>query len=142
MQSNETEKQGYFNKDEKHFYLALSAVTLLMTAAYFLGMPSYYLGWAAFTLAALSVAGNDAIQTVGTFIESKKQVHWLPKMAMLGLTLIAVFVYGWYIDDRQIHFERLKKFDEVTEFNLIQLLAPVVLLVITRLKAPVSTTFL
>lgn len=142
MQANETEKQSYFNKDEKHFYLALSAVTVLMTAAYFLGMPSYYLGWAAFTLAALSVAGNDAIQTVGTFIESKKQVHWLPKMAMLGLTLIAVFVYGWYIDDRQIHFERLKKFEEVTEFNLIQLLAPVVLLVITRLKAPVSTTFL
>lgn len=142
MQSNETEQKGYFYRDEKHFYLALVAVTVLMTAAYFLGMPSYYLGWAAFSLAALSVAGNDAIQTVGTFIESKKQVHWLPKMAMLGLTLIAVFVYGWYIDDRQIHFERLKKFDEVTEFNLIQLLAPVVLLVITRLKAPVSTTFL
>ncbi len=142
MQSNETEQKGYFYRDEKHFYLALTAVTVLITAAYFMGMPSYYLGWAAFSLAALSVAGNDAIQTVGTFIESKKQVHWLPKMAMLGLTLIAVFVYGWYIDDRQIHFERLKKFDEVTEFNLIQLLAPVVLLIITRLKAPVSTTFL
>ncbi len=130
------------SSDQWRFFGGTAAVTILITLAYLMGAPAYWLGWAAFAVAAFSVAGNDAIQTVGTFIESKAKLHWFPKVLFLVGTLAAVHVYAWYLHDREIHFHRLDSFAEAQSLNLIQLLAPVVLVVITRLKAPVSTTFL
>lgn len=128
--------------DQWRFFGGTGAVALLITGAYLMGAPSYWLGWAAFAVAAFSVAGNDAIQTVGTFIESKAKLHWLPKVAFLAGTLVIVHIYAWQLHDREIHFHRLDSFAEAQSLNLVQLLAPIVLVVITRLKAPVSTTFL
>jgi hypothetical protein len=128
--------------DQWRFFGGTGAIALFITVAYFMGAPSYWLGWAAFAVAAFSVAGNDAIQTVGTFIESKAKLHWVPKAAFLAGTLVVVHIYAWQLHDREIHFHRLDSFAEAHSFNLIQLLAPIVLVVITRLKAPVSTTFL
>ena len=130
------------SKDQVKFFSGTAFVAIIITISYLVGVPHYFLGWMVFAVAAFSVAGNDAIQTVGTFIESKRKVHWLPKMAMLCGLLIAVFAYAWVSDNGEIHFERLKTFPETTEFNLFQLLAPIVLVIITRLKAPISTTFL
>ncbi|MCC5814985.1 MAG: hypothetical protein JJT78_09530 [Leptospira sp.] len=130
------------SRDQWRFYLVTVLITGVIVAGYFLGLPPYYLGWIAFATATFSVAGNDAVQTVGTFIESKKSVHWIPKIALLGGLLVVVHIYGWIKDDGEIHFHRLDRFPETTEFNLIQLLAPVILVIITRMRAPVSTTFL
>lgn len=105
-------------------------------------LPLYYLGWIAFAISAFSVAGNDAIQTIGTFLESKKEISWLLKTLIFGLILVLVHMYGWSRDNGQIHFHRLDSFEETQDFNIIQLLAPVILVIITRMKAPVSTTFL
>lgn len=128
--------------DQWRFFGITGVISLLITAAYLLGAPSYWLGWAAFAVAAYSVAGNDAIQTVGTFIESKSKLHWLPKVLFLVGTLAAVHIYAWQLHNREIHFHRLDSFAEAHSLNLVQLLAPIVLVIITRLKAPVSTTFL
>ncbi|MFZ5629580.1 MAG: hypothetical protein ACOY5B_10660 [Spirochaetota bacterium] len=128
--------------DQWRFFGGTGAIALLITGAYFAGAPSYWLGWAAFAVAAFSVAGNDAIQTVGTFIESKEELHWLPKALFLIATLVGVHIYAWFLHGQEIHFQRLDAFAETKNFNLVQLLAPIVLVVITRLKAPVSTTFL
>jgi hypothetical protein len=129
-------------KDNFSFYLVTLITAIVIIVLYFMNFPHYYLGWIAFAVAAFSVAGNDAIQTVGTFIESKKKVHWIPKVGMLcGLVLI-VFAYAFTQNSGEIHFGLLEKFEETKEFNLIQLLAPIVLVIITRLKAPISTTFL
>ncbi len=128
--------------DQWRFFGGTGAIALLMTGAYLMGAPSYWLGWAAFAVAAFSVAGNDAIQTVGTFIESKAKLHWFPKVVFLAGTLVVVHTYAWQLHEREIHFHRLDSFAEPQSLNLIQLLAPIVLVVITRLKAPVSTTFL
>lgn len=128
--------------DEIRFYSITIFTALLILFGYFYGVSHYYLGWMAFAVAAFSVAGNDAIQTVGTFIESKRKVHWFPKVAMLGGLLIAVHLYGWMRYDGEIHFKRLNTFSEVNQFNILQLMAPIVLVIITRLKAPISTTFL
>lgn len=128
--------------DEVRFYSFTFFVALIIIAGYNLGIPNYYLGWLAFTVAAFSVAGNDAIQTIGTFIESKKGSTLLPKVLTFCGLLFMVHIYGWFMDNGEIHFQRLDKFAEPSSYNLIQLLAPIVLVIITRLKAPISTTFL
>lgn len=129
-------------KEQARFFFITSLIGLAIVIAYLKGVPAYYLGWCAFAIAAFSVAGNDAVQTIGTFIESKKSVHWLPKLLVLGSLMVIVHIYGWFRDNGQIHFHRLDHFEEVESFNIVQLLAPVVLVVITRLRAPISTTFL
>ncbi|MDV6234340.1 hypothetical protein CH379_001680 [Leptospira ellisii] len=142
MKQNEIDFQHPSVRDQIRFYSLVVLAGILMVVAYKLGSPSYYLGWFAFLISAFSVAGNDAVQTVGTFIESKKTVHWIPKVAVLGGAIVLVFLFAWLTGDSQVHFGRLESFPEVREFNLIQLLAPLILVVITRLKSPISTTFL
>jgi len=128
--------------DQVRFFALTAIATATIIVGYFATVPAYWLGWLAFSVAAFSVAGNDAIQTVGTFIESKTKLHWLPKAGFLISALCAVHIYAWFIHGREIHFQRLDSFAETKTFNLIQLLAPIVLVIITRLRAPVSTTFL
>ena len=130
------------NVDEVKFYSFTFLTAIVIIIGYFLGVDSYYLGWLAFTVAAFSVAGNDAIQTIGTFIESKKEGKLLPKVIIFCGLLYVVHLYGWKMDEGEIHFHRLDKFEPPKAYNLLQLLAPFVLVIITRLKAPISTTFL
>jgi len=134
--------ENFFNMDEVKFYSFTIITALIITIGYYSGVDSYFLGWIAFTVAAFSVAGNDAIQTIGTFIESKKEGRLLPKVLIFCGLLYIVHLYGWKIDDGEIHFHRLDKFEPSKTYNLLQLLSPFVLVVITRLKAPISTTFL
>jgi hypothetical protein len=141
-QSPEVDYQNPSYRDQIRFYSWTLVATLGIVLGYFLGVPPYYLGWLAFCIAAFSVSGNDAVQTVGTFIESKKSVHWGLKISVLGGILVLVHLYGWIRDSGEIHFGRLDRFPETKNFNLIQLLAPILLVIITRLRAPVSTTFL
>ncbi|MDZ4725495.1 MAG: hypothetical protein SH817_05030 [Leptospira sp.] len=129
-------------KDQVRFFSGIILLVTFICLGYFFGVPLYWLGWLSFAIAAFSVAGNDAVQTVGTFIESKKSVHWLHKVFVLGFLLVIVHFIGWFLHEGEIHFRRLDSISEVSNFNLIQLLSPVILVVITRLRAPVSTTFL
>ncbi|EMI60807.1 hypothetical protein [Leptospira interrogans] len=142
MKQNEIDFQHPSIRDQIRFYSLVTISGILMIVSYQFGLSSYYLGWFAFFISAFSVAGNDAVQTVGTFIESKKNVHWISKLVVLGGTVIVIFLVAWIWNDAQIHFGRLENFPEVRRFNLIQLLAPLILVVITRLKSPISTTFL
>ncbi|HNF14866.1 MAG TPA: hypothetical protein PK453_14450, partial [Leptospiraceae bacterium] len=142
MENSKNDYQNPTRSEQIRYFGILAAAAAVIIISYFMGIPHYYLGWMAFAVAAYSVAGNDAIQTVGTFIESKKHIHWIIKTAVFAGLLIIVHLYGWMTEDRQIHFHRLDSFQEAREFNLLQLLSPIILVIITRLKAPVSTTFL
>lgn len=130
------------------FVVLILLASSLIVCGYFFGLPHYYLGWFSFFIAAFSVAGNDAIQTIGTFIESKRKIHWFPKVLVFCGLLFIVLSWSWHNNNGQIHFGRLSAnksnpgFPYPEQFNLIQLLAPIVLVIITRLKAPISTTFL
>ena len=95
-----------------------------------------------FMLAAYSVVANDSVQTLGTWIASnsdrfKWYVLWLSASSVLLFTIW----YGWYINDGDISFGRLNKipFQEVQWFHAV---APGILLWLTRVGVPVSTTFL
>lgn len=140
--NQEIDYQHPTKKDQVRFFAFTFFLVLTICAGYFLGLPRYYLGWFSFAIASFSVAGNDAVQTIGTFIESKKSVHWLQKILVFGGLLFLVHLIAWFLHGHEIHFHRLDSIPETKDFNLLQLLAPVLLVVITRLRAPVSTTFL
>ncbi|EJP15348.1 hypothetical protein LEP1GSC067_2730 [Leptospira interrogans serovar Lora str. TE 1992] len=72
MKQNEIDFQHPSIRDQIRFYSLVAISGILMIVSYQFGLSSYYLGWFAFFISAFSVAGNDAVQTVGTFIESKK----------------------------------------------------------------------
>ncbi|MEC8665041.1 MAG: hypothetical protein VXY16_06180 [Pseudomonadota bacterium] len=95
-----------------------------------------------FLLAAYAVIGNDSVQTLGTFIASNIKVFkwywlWLAASAVLAFTMI----YGWHINDGDISWGRLDKIPPV-EIQWYHAAAPAVLVLLTRIGIPVSTTFL
>ena len=106
--------------------------------------------WLGFALAAYSVVGNDVIQTLGTFLTSnEKRVSWLVLWAYAGgiLSLILIIGYmGWGnyfgLGGDDIAFDRLDKIDIPDTLAWYYILPPLVLMLITRLGIPVSTTFL
>lgn len=113
--------------------------------------------WLGFIFAAYSVIGNDVIQTLGTFLSSNEErpwyILWLFAASIMGITL----VYGWYAYGGDVSYARLvgdaakghsienPKYADphnIPNFGWVYLLPPLVLLVITRLGIPVSTSFL
>ena len=103
--------------------------------------------WLGFALAAYSIVANDSIQTVGTFIASNENKPWWVLWMFIGGVFLATIAYGWAVatPPGDVSFGRLaSKGFAVTpqSFSFLQIAAPVALLVLTRLRMPVSTTFL
>jgi hypothetical protein len=103
---------------------------------------SLIFGVIGFTFAGYSVVANDSIQTLGTFIASKQK--WFPWYVLASAAsgmMIVVLVYGWYAYNGDISYGRLTRipFQNIHWYHAV---APLVLLWITNLGVPVSTTFL
>ncbi|MCF8257292.1 MAG: hypothetical protein K9J06_07045 [Flavobacteriales bacterium] len=101
--------------------------------------------WIGFMLAGYSAIANDSIQTIGTFIASNEDKRWWQLWLYIGGIFIVTVLYSWLTYDGDVSFQRLtsKGFSESpTEFHFLQLASPIVLLFITRLRMPVSTTFM
>ena len=103
--------------------------------------------WIGFLLAAYSTIANDSIQTVGTFIASNEHRPWWLLWLFIGGVFAATVLWGWAVADPvgDVSFGRLltPAYDTMpTSFNFFQVAAPLFLLVLTRLRMPVSTTFL
>lgn len=99
---------------------------------------------AGFLFAAYAVVGNDALQTLGTFIASNNRLHWFWLFLFAAAILVITFTYGWVINDGDPSYGRLanaKKYPAV-EVQWYHTLPPLVLLVITRFGVPVSTSFM
>jgi len=95
-----------------------------------------------FGLAGWSVIANDSIQTLGTFIASKsKWFKWYTLAGAASLMMIIVITYGWWAYDGDISFGRLTRipYQQIQWYHAV---APGVLLLLTRIGIPVSTTFL
>jgi hypothetical protein len=101
--------------------------------------------WFGFCLAAYSAIANDSIQTIGTFIASNSHRKWWILWLFMGLIFLATVTYSWVVFDGDVSHQRLasKGFDVApTSFSFLQLAAPILLLVLTRLRMPVSTSVL
>ena len=103
-------------------------------------LPSIYM-FLGFIFAAYSVMGNDAVQTLGTFMASNLRVfkwYWLWLAA--SVVLCSTLFYGWYVHG-DISYGRLAKIEpQVIEWYHV--LAPLTLVILTRMGIPVSTTFM
>ena len=119
--------------------------------------------WVGFLFAAYAAVANDSIQTIGTFIASNQDKKWWVLWLFLGGIFVSTITYSWLtvdvvgavnqagevigdgIVDRDVSNGRLsaKGFDKApTSFHFLQVAAPVFLLILTRLRMPVSTTFI
>ena len=103
--------------------------------------------WFGFVLAAYSIVANDSIQTVGTFIASNEDKPWWALWLFIGGVFLATMAYGWVTASPagDVSFGRLGSKGFATapaSFSFLQIAAPIVLLVLTRFRMPVSTTFL
>ncbi|RPA67712.1 hypothetical protein EF405_15105 [Cyclobacteriaceae bacterium YHN15] len=131
-----------FTKKEKSF---LVVICILVSIAGIITPYTYLSMWFGFALAAYSAIANDSIQTIGTFIASNHQRKWYWLWLFMGLIFVATVTYSWFIYDGDVSYQRLQVpgLDKAPEnFVFLQLAAPIVLLVMTRLRMPVSTTFL
>ena len=95
-----------------------------------------------FGLAGWSVIANDSVQTLGTFIASKqKWFKWYTLAGAASLAMIVTVSYGWWTYDGDISYGRLTRipYQEIRWYHAV---APGILLLLTRIGIPVSTTFL
>jgi len=96
-----------------------------------------------FMLAAYSIVANDAIQTLGTFLSSNSQRHWVTLWIYTCSIIVAVMLYGWFAYEGDIAFDRLDRIPYPEGgIQWWHALPPLVLLFLTRYGIPVSTTFL
>jgi len=101
--------------------------------------------WVGFAFAGYSAIANDSIQTIGTFLSSNAKRPWWILWLFIGGIFVATMLVSWISYDGDVSFQRLtsKGFDKAPEsFSFLQIAAPLVLLLLTRFKMPVSTTFL
>ena len=95
-----------------------------------------------FGLAGWSVIGNDSIQTLGTFIASKeKWFKWYTLATAASGAMAVTIIYGWWSHGGDISYGRLTRipYQEIQWYHAV---APGILLLLTRIGIPVSTTFL
>ena len=95
-----------------------------------------------FLFAAYSVIANDSVQTLGTWIASNNQkVNWKIMWGAASAVLLWALWYGWYMYGGDISYGRLNKipFQEIQWYHA---LTPGLLLLLTRIGVPVSTSFL
>jgi phosphate/sulfate permease len=131
-----------FPKSERPF---LITICILVSVAGLITPYTYAAMWFGFALAAYSAIANDSIQTIGTFISSNKNRPWWLLWIFMGLIWICTVFYSWHNFSGDVSYGRLSVpgLEKAPEsFVFLQLAAPIVLLVLTRMRMPVSTTFL
>lgn len=102
--------------------------------------------WAAvgFALAAYSVVANDALQTLGAFINSNRKLPWWALFLYAGTILCVVFYLGWLQFDGDPSWGRLSNAQKFPVFDVewFHVLPAVALVIVTRFGLPVSTGFM
>ena len=88
-----------------------------------------------FALAGYSVIANDSIQTLGTFIASKKKwFKWYVLAGSASAVMIFALAWGWYAYDGDISYGRLTRipYQEIQWYHAV---APAILLLLdTRIN--------
>jgi len=129
-------------KSERRFLILIGIFFFIAGATY---ETPHIAMWVGFFFAAYSAIANDSIQTIGTFLASNADKKWWILWLFIGGIFVVTVSYSWFTYDGDVTYQRLtsKGFDQAPQsFVFLQVAAPLFLLIITRLKMPVSTTFL
>tara|TARA_R110002020_G_scaffold276610_3_gene491947 strand:+ start:642 stop:1601 length:960 start_codon:yes stop_codon:yes gene_type:complete len=94
-----------------------------------------------FLLAAYAVIANDSVQTLGTWMASNSKFDYKILWGSASAVLLATIWWGWYINAGDISYGRLNKipWEQIQWYHAT---APAILVALTRLGVPVSTSFL
>ncbi len=131
---------------QERTFLTIVLVAFLLAAALYQNPQAAM--WIGFVLAAYSAVANDSIQSLGTFIESNKHRKWWVLWLFTGSIFLATITASWFLFNGDVTYKRLindaneTKYPHPEAFSFFQVIAPLVLLILTRLRMPVSTTFL
>lgn len=129
-------------REERRFLILIGLFFFLAGAFY---EQPHIAMWLGFFFAAYSAIANDSIQTIGTFLASNADKKWWILWLWIGGIFVITVSYSWIVYDGDVTYQRLtsKGFSEApTSFKFLQVAAPLFLLILTRLRMPVSTTFL
>lgn len=129
-------------REERRFLILIGIFFFLAGAFYETPQIAMWLG---FFFAAYSAIANDSIQTIGTFLASNADKKWWILWLWIGGIFVVTVSYSWFVYDGDVTYQRLtaKGFEEApSSFKFLQIGAPLFLLILTRLRMPVSTTFL
>ncbi len=132
----------WIQKDERSF---LSFIIFSFLLSMFVTPYPQIAMWVGFLFAAYAAVANDSIQTLGTFIASNQEKKWWVLWLFIGGIFLFTVGYSWFNYGGDVSHGRLmaKGFEVApTEFHFLQIAAPVFLLILTRLRMPVSTTFI
>jgi phosphate/sulfate permease len=95
-----------------------------------------------FALAAYAVVANDVIQTLGTFLSSNSKRPWVILWLYASIILSLTLSIGWFINDGDVTYGRLSRIPLPENLQWWFVLPPLILLALTQLGLPVSTTFM
>lgn len=129
-------------KEERDFILLIAFGFFVIGATY---QEAWIARWIGFILAGYSAVANDSIQTIGTFIASNRKQPWWTLWLYIGGIFVVTVTYSWVTYDGDVSYQRLssKGFDTTPEsFTFLQVAAPLFLMILTRMRMPVSTSFL
>ena len=132
----------WFPKTEHNFLLFIICSFLL--AMFATPYPQYAM-WVGFIFAAYAAIANDSIQTIGTFIASNQDKKWWVLWLFIGGIFFFTMLFSWVTLGGDVSHGRLtsKGFEIApSKFHFLQIAAPIFLLILTRLRMPVSTTFI
>ena len=132
----------WFPKTEHNFLLFIICSFLL--AMFATPYPQYAM-WVGFIFAAYAAIANDSIQTIGTFIASNQDKKWWVLWIFIGGIFFFTMLFSWVTLGGDVSHGRLtSKGLEIapSKFHFLQIAAPIFLLILTRLRMPVSTTFI
>jgi hypothetical protein len=145
LKKNNIRKQlGFIDvfKNEVSFLIFILVLFVLASLVYTITPIAMWFG---FAVAGFSVVSNDSIQTIGTFLSSNSQRKWWMLWLYIGGLFVLTITLSFFLFDGDISFKRLatKGFNEdPTSFEFLQIAAPILLIIITRMRMPISTTFL
>lgn len=129
-------------RKEQNFMLLIAAGFLVVGGTY---REAEVARWVGFLFAGYAAVANDSIQTIGTFIASNRNQKWWILWLFIGGIFVLTVGYSFYVNEGDVTYGRLssKGFSETPmSFSFLQVAAPLYLLILTRLRMPVSTTFL
>ena len=132
----------WVQKGERNF---LTFIVLAFILAMFVSPYPHLAMWVGFVFAAYAAVANDSIQTLGTFIASNQDKKWWILWIFIGGIFLFTVGYSWFNFAGDVSHGRLmaKGFEKSpTNFHFLQIAAPIFLLILTRLRMPVSTTFI
>ena len=139
---NPQSKASLFFHQEKHF---LTIAFILFFISFIVAPMPDIARWVGFLVAGYAAVANDSIQTIGTFIASNRHRPWWILWFFIGGIFVVTMTFSWMSYGGDVSYGRLasKGFSETpVTFSYLQVAAPIFLLLLTRLKMPVSTTFL